>query len=143
MAAVATPQRSRLPFAALGFGIAAALSSWNPLAAPFGVLVGFAAAFLSARALRRPDHRAVAAAALATSVLAVVVSAIVLALTAGVGRELRGAPVVETPAREDVAAELEGAAERTHAARERARSELDALEPPPKRAEPARRDGAR
>ncbi len=118
-----------MSFVALGFGIAAALSSWNPLAAPFGVVVGVAAAFLSARALRRPGRRAVAAAALAMSVLAVAASAIVLALGAGLGRELRGTPVVQAPEREDVAAELEGAAERTHAARERASAELDALEP--------------
>ncbi len=119
--------RNRLPFAALGFAVAAALSSWNPLAAPFGLVVGISSAVLSARALRRPGRRRIAAVALAVSALAVVASAIVLALTAGVGRELRGASVVQAPGREDVAAELDQAAERTRAARERARSELDAL----------------
>ncbi len=123
-------QRNRLPFAALGFAVAAALSSWNPLAAPFGFIVGVAAAFLSARALRRPGRRAVAAIALATSAIAVVASVLVLARTAGVGRELRGTPVVQTPGREDTAAELDQAAERTRASRERARSELDALPEP-------------
>ncbi len=120
-------ERNRLPFAGLGFAVAAALSSWNPLAAPFGLVVGIAAAVLSARALKRPGRRRIASAALALSALAVVASAIVLALTAGVGRELRGSSVVQAPGREDAAAELDQAAERTHAARERARSELDAL----------------
>ncbi len=78
------PGTDRLPYAALGFGLAAALSSWNPLSAPFGVVVGLVALLLAVRAL-------------------------VLALTAGVGRELAGTPVVPIPARE------------------RARSELDAL----------------
>jgi hypothetical protein len=127
MTAPAPP--NRLPIAALGFGVAALLSSWNPLAAPFGLVVGAAAAVLAARALRRPTRRAIAASALAASVVAVVASAVVLALTAGVGRELRGTPVVPVPAREDVAAELDAAAERTRGARERARGELDQLDP--------------
>jgi hypothetical protein len=115
----------------LGFALAAALSSWNPLAAPFGLVVGLASLALSIRALRRPGRRAVAAAALATSILAVSASAVVLALTAGVGRELGGTPVVEAPDRADVTRELDQAAERTRAARERAQRELDALEPAP------------
>jgi hypothetical protein len=127
-------RRDRLPFAALGFGVAAALCSWNPLSAPFGVLVGAAALLLALRALRRAaGRRAVPIAAVAVSAAAVVASAVVLALTAGVGRELRGAPVVAAPPREEVKAELDRAAERTKAARDRARSELDRLEP----AEPA------
>jgi hypothetical protein len=131
--------RNRLPFAALGFGLAALLSSWNPLAAPFGLVVGLAAAVLSARALRRPTRRAISASALAASLVAAVASAVVVALTAGVGRELRGTPIVPVPSREDVAAELDAAAERTRAARERARGELDLLEPaPPTTPAPAR-----
>jgi hypothetical protein len=121
--------RSRLPYAALGFGLAAALSSWNPLAAPFGLVVGAAALVLSVVALRRSGRRAVAAAALAASVLAVAASAVVLALTAGVGRELGGTPVVQTPHRADVTADLDEARDRTSASRERARRELESLEP--------------
>jgi hypothetical protein len=124
-------QRSRLPFAALGFALAAALSSWNPLAAPFGLVVGLVAALLSVRALARAERRLVAAGALAVSLVAAVTSAVVLALTAGVGRELGGTPVVAAPGREDVARELDEAAERTRAGRERARKELETLEPAP------------
>jgi hypothetical protein len=130
--------RDRLPFAALGFGVAAALSSWNPLSAPFGVVVGTISLVLSVRALARSRarRRVVAAAAAAVSFLAVVASGTVLALTAGVGRDLRGTPVVRAPAREEVSSELDRAAERTRAARDRARSELDRLEPPPPPAPP-------
>lgn len=117
-----------MPFAAIGFAAAAALSSWNPLSAPFGLLVGAAALVLAARALRQGGRRAVSAVALALSIGAVVASALVLALTAGVGRELGGEPVVPVPARADVNADLDAAKERTRPARERARSELDALE---------------
>jgi hypothetical protein len=125
----AAAERSRLPLAALGFGLAAVLSSWNPLAAPFGLVVGLAALGISVRALRHPGRRGVAAAALAASVVAVVASVVVLALTAGVGRELGGTPVVHTPGRADVEKDLDDAGERTRAARERARRELEALEP--------------
>jgi hypothetical protein len=124
------PGRDRLPIAALGFGLAAALSSWNPLSAPFGVLVGVPALLLGVRALRRAgERRAVPIAAVAISFVAVVASGLVLALTAGVGRELGGTPVVQPPAREEVRQELDRAAERTRAARDRARGELDRLEP--------------
>jgi predicted PurR-regulated permease PerM len=125
----AAAERSRLPLAALGFGLAAALSSWNPLAAPFGLVVGLAALGISVRALRRPGRRRIAAVALAASIVAVVASLVVLALTAGVGRELGGTPVVQTPGRADVERDLDEASERTRAARERARRELESLEP--------------
>lgn len=124
--------RDRLPVAALGFGVAAALCSWNPLSAPFGVLVGLVSLVLSVRARARARaHRRVAAAAVAVSFLAILASGTVIALTAGVGRDLRGTPVVGAPTRGEVSSELDRAAERTQAARNRARSELDRLEPPP------------
>jgi NhaP-type Na+/H+ or K+/H+ antiporter len=129
--------RDRLPLAALGFALAAALSSWNPLSAPFGVVVGLVSLLLAVRALRRAETRRLAAAvAVALSFLAVVAGAAVLALAAGVGRELGGQPVVQAPAREEVSAELDRAAERTRAARERAKGELDRLEPPVQAAPP-------
>jgi len=124
------PPRDRLPLAALGFGLAALLSSWSPLSAPFGVLVGIVSLLLAVRAWRRVERKRVAAAAVAVSFVAVVASAVVVALTAGVGRELGGPPVVQAPSREDVSAELDRAAERTRAARDRAKKELDALGPP-------------
>jgi len=119
----------RLPRAALGFGVAAALSSWTPLSAPFGVIVGVAALLIAARAFARGDRRVLAGAAAAVSFAAIAVSVVVLGLTAGVGRELGGTPVVQPPGRADVAARLDEADERTRASRERARAELDALEP--------------
>jgi hypothetical protein len=123
----APAERSRLPVAALGFAIAAALCAWNPLSAPFGLAVGIASLGLGIRALRAGYSRAPSAAAIALSAAAALGSALVLALTAGVGRDLGGEPVVAV--RPGVArAELDAAAERTRAARERARRELDALE---------------
>jgi hypothetical protein len=119
----------RLPRAALGFGLAALLCAWTPLSAPFGLVVGVVALLLSVRALVRPGRRVLAAGAFAASFAAVALSGIVLALTAGVGRELGGTPVVQTPGRPAVEAELDRAAERTRGARDRARAELDALEP--------------
>ncbi|HEY6001444.1 MAG TPA: hypothetical protein VIV57_01140 [Anaeromyxobacter sp.] len=119
---------SGLPYAALGFAAAAALSSWNPLSAPVALVVGLAALVLAVRALLRGGARALSAGALALSIGAVLASVLVLALTAGVGRELRGQAIVPTPAREDVDKELDAASERTRPARERARSELDQLE---------------
>lgn len=129
--------RDRLPSAALAFAVAAALSSWNPLSAPFGVLVGVVSLLLAVRALRRsPERRALSAAAVAVSFLAVVAGAIVLSLTAGVGRELGGTPAVRSPAREEVSSELDRAAERTRAARERARTALDQVAPEPQPSPP-------
>ncbi len=127
----------RLPRAALAFAIAALLCSWSPLSAPFGALVGIASLVLAVRAWRRGGHRAVAGAAVAVSLAAAVASAVVLGLTAGVGRQPGGPPVVQAPTREEVARDLDQAAERTRAARERARKELDALGTPAP-AEPAR-----
>jgi hypothetical protein len=121
------PTRDRLALSALGFGIAAALSSWSPLSAPFGALVGVVALVLGVRAYRRAARRRLPAAAVIISALAVLASAVVLALTAGVGRELGGSPVVEAPRGADVKRELDQAAERTGASRERARRELDSL----------------
>ncbi len=140
---MAAAERSRLPFAALGFAAAAALSSWNPLSAPFGLVVGVGALLLAARALGRGWRRAVSAGALALSIAAVIASALVLALTAGIGRELGGEPIVPVPGRADVEAELDAAKERTRPARERARSELDALEGPKGGGAAGREEGTR
>jgi hypothetical protein len=125
--------RSRLPLVELGFAAAAAFSCWNPISAPFGLVVGLASLVLGVRALRRSEARrarAISASAIALSAGAVLASGLVLALTAGVGRELGGMPVVHVPARGEVDSELDAAAERTRAARERARSELEALDHP-------------
>ncbi|HEX9289642.1 MAG TPA: hypothetical protein VF904_08965 [Anaeromyxobacteraceae bacterium] len=121
---------------ALGFAVAALFASWNPIAAPFGLVVGIVAAALAARTLKQgAPRRRVPAAALAMGILAAVASVTVLLLTAGaVGVELPGEPVVKgrTPAQLNQV--LADAAERTRAQRERATRELDRLAVP-------RRDG--
>jgi hypothetical protein len=133
----------RLGGAAAGFGLAGALASWNPIAAPFALLVGLAAGALSVRALRRDGWRPVPAVALALSLLAVGVSGVVLALTAGVGRDPIGDAVVAGPSRDEASRTLDAAAERTGAARTRARAELSGAEgepppPSPRRGDPSR-----
>jgi hypothetical protein len=120
--------------AAAGFGLAALLAAWTPLAAPFGLAVGLAALLLCLRALRRGGARVVATVGLVLAVAAVALSAVLLARTAGVGRDPVGDPVVSGPSREEAERTLDEAAERTRAARERARSELSGVtaEPAPK-----------
>jgi len=120
-------ERSRLPWAALGFALAAAFSSWNPLSAPFGLLTGVAALAIGIRALRRGGSRGPSIAAVALSAAAILASTLVLGLTAGVGRNLAGAEIVPAPGPGEASAELDEAAERTRASRERARRELEAL----------------
>jgi hypothetical protein len=118
----------RLPLAALGFAVAAALSSWNPLSAPFGVIVGLAAAVLAVRALVEGSSRPAAATALCLSLAAASVSGIVLARTAGLGRRGPGEHIVAVPGGEGLEAQLDAAAERTRASREGAQRELQTLE---------------
>jgi hypothetical protein len=130
---VAATGKRALP--AVGFALAAALSSWNPIAAPFGLAVGLAAAVLSVRALRGGARRIASIAALCISVLAVAASSFVLARTAGVGREPLGA-VVSAPTSADAERILDEAAGRTRAARERARQELDRVDGDDRRKEP-------
>lgn len=115
--------------AALGFALAALAASWNPFAAPLGLVVGIVAAVLASRALKRAGgRRQIAAAALALSLLAVVASALLLAVTAGtVGVDLPGEPVLKARTPEELERVLSGAAERTRAERERAREELERL----------------
>lgn len=128
-AAGAAEQRVPGARAALGFALAAAAASWNPLAAPFGLVVGIAAAALAWRALRRAGtRRRMPAAALGLSLLAAIASAAVLAITAGsVGTDLPGEPVLKARTPEELDRTLAGAAERTRAERERARAELQRL----------------
>jgi len=118
--------------AALAFALAALAACWNPFAAPLGLIVGIAAAVLAYRALRRAGGpgrlRRIAAAALALSLLAVMASALLLAVTAGtVGVDLPGEPVLRARTPEEVERVLSGAAERTRPERERARDELERL----------------
>ncbi len=124
------PARARLSWAALGFGLAALASSWNPLAAPFGFVVGLAAAFIAVRALATGQRRAVARIGFAAALAAILASGTVLALTAGVGRGPGGPPIVPVPDAAEVRGKLDAAAEQSRAARERADAELKRLEQP-------------
>ncbi len=117
--------------AALGFGLAALAASWNPLAAPFGLVVGLAAAFIAVRALARGASRGIARAGFVAALLAIAASGAVLALSAGVVRAPSGAPIVQPPSDAEVERKLDEAARETEAARDRARQELDSLGPPP------------
>jgi len=111
--------RTRLAWAALGFGLAGLISSWHAVSA---------SALLAARALRAGDHRRTAAAALAVALAAVLLSAVVLARAAGGGRADGAAASLPEPAADQRGALLDGAAAPSRAARERARGELEALE---------------
>jgi hypothetical protein len=115
---------------ALTFAVAAALSCWNPLAAPFALVVGAAAAVMGWRALRRGGRR-VAASAAAIGLVAAVASVVILALTASaVGVEQGGEPVLGSRSAHEVDRILDDAAGRTREARDRARAELDKLSAP-------------
>lgn len=130
---------------ALAFALAALAASWNPIAAPFGVVVGIAAALLAARALRRAgERRRVPATALAVGVIAALASVVVLLLTAGaVGVDLPGEPVVKGRTQAELDQVLSQAAERTRGQRESAVKELDRLAPtaPARPGLAPRRDG--
>ncbi|MFO0581336.1 MAG: hypothetical protein U0229_03605 [Anaeromyxobacter sp.] len=126
----------RPPVVALVLAVAAAFSAWNPLAAPFGLVVGLVAAVLSVRAVRGPRLRWAAWAALALSSVAAAGAAVVLARTAGVGRGPAGAEVVPAPPPAEVSKGLDDAAAATRDARERAARELPAPAGPPAGAAP-------
>ncbi len=118
-------QRGRV---ALGFAIAALAASWNPIAAPFGLVVGVAAAFLGARVLRGAGRWRLPAAAVGVGILAAVTSVAVLILSAeAVGTDLTGEPVVKGRTQVELERTLEEAGERTRARRERAHGELERL----------------
>ncbi len=121
--------RPRLAWAALGFGLAALASAWNPAAAPFGLAVGLGSALLAVRALRAGGRRWAGWLGLATSLAAVGVALTVLALTAGIGRQPSETSLVPQPSPEEAARALDDAAARSRAARERAARELDQLGP--------------
>ncbi|MBK9517469.1 MAG: hypothetical protein IPO09_08970 [Anaeromyxobacter sp.] len=121
--------RPRLVWAALGFGLAGLAASWNPLAAPFGLAVGVGALVLSLRALRAGGRRALAVSALLLSLAAVAASITVLALTAGVGREVAGPGLVVRPDGAAADAALDAAQEASREARARAGQELETVQP--------------
>jgi hypothetical protein len=121
--------RTRLHWAALAFATAALLSAWNPLAAPFGLVVGIAAALIALRAGARGARRPAWVTALALSLLAALGSALVLARTAGVGRPSADRTIVPAPSQAEIDRELDAAAQQTAPSRARARSELDSVAP--------------
>ncbi len=111
---------------ALAFAVAALLACWNPVGAPFALVVGVAAAILAVRARRRGAPRAGGPlTALVLAVVAALAGLVVLATTAGsVGVELGGVPVVKGRDAGELDEALSGAAARTRDARARARAEL-------------------
>ncbi len=120
-----------MPAAALGFALAAAVACWNPVAAPFGMVVGAAAALIAWRSARRGrGSRRLALVAAAIGAAAAIASAVVLAVSAGsFGPELPGQPIVPPRRREEVRALLDQAEGRTRGARERAARELEEISP--------------
>ena len=132
---------------ALCFAVAAAVSCWNVMAAPFGLVVGIASVWLSIRALRGASARRIPALALAVAVAASLASGWVVAVTAGaVGTDLPGEPVVKGRTQAELDELLSQAAERTRARRERASHELEAMAAEERdggtaRSTPGRRDG--
>jgi hypothetical protein len=124
------PHEGRPAKVALAFAIAAALAAWNPLAAPFGLVVGVAAIVLSARALSGARGRRLALAGLVVALAAAVTSAAVLALTAGVGRRGDGDAIVKARTPEEVRQALDRAERESREARDRARRELEQLDAP-------------
>jgi hypothetical protein len=123
------PRRRRRGGVALGFAICALAASWNPAAAPFGLVTGIAAAALGFRALRGGGaRRRVPAAALSLGLLAALASVVILVLTAGaVGVDLPGEPIVKGRTAAELERVLSEAAEGTRAERRRAGDELDRL----------------
>jgi hypothetical protein len=114
----------------LALAVIAAAAAWNPLGAPFALVLGVAAAVLAVRAILGGARRRVAAAALALGVAAAAGSVLVLLATLGlgVGPEEKLGVEPRTPA--EMKRVLEEAAERSRATRERAAEELERLPPP-------------
>lgn len=120
---------ARRGLVALAFAVAALAACWNPLSAPFGAVTAIGAAVVSLRALRAPPPgRGLARAGLSVALVALGASAVVLALTAGVGRPPAGEPIVAPRDRAEVQRILDDAAGRSRGAREKAREELERLD---------------
>jgi hypothetical protein len=119
-------ERSRAAGTALGFAIAGLAACWNPLAAPFGLVVGAGAAVLAIRALRlRLGRRGVAWAALLLGGLSALAGAAVLLSSAGVLDPRTGGQAIVAPRSPvEVKALLDEAERKTAPSRERAVREL-------------------
>ncbi|MBI5067444.1 MAG: hypothetical protein HZB56_04330 [Deltaproteobacteria bacterium] len=130
--APATEERAlsagKLAWVGLALAAAALLSSWNPFAAPFGLILGVASGGLGLWLLRRRrGSRPAAAGALTLGALAALVSALVLWLGAGaVTAELTGEPVVKARTAAEAGALLDAARAASDPVRQRARKELEA-----------------
>jgi hypothetical protein len=116
---------------ALVFAICALLSSWNPFAAPVGLLLGAAVALAAWRMVTaRRGGRLVALWALALGVLAVTASSVILLLSAGAFSSTSPGRAIgpgRTPG--EIGRMLDEAQQRTAAARGRATGELDQVSP--------------
>ncbi|HZZ83349.1 MAG TPA: hypothetical protein VFE30_02340 [Anaeromyxobacteraceae bacterium] len=113
---------------ALALSLAALVCCWNALAAPFGLGLGLAGLVVGVMASRRGAPRRRTRAAVILSLLALAGSVVALALSAGTVGVVRGEPVVRAPTPAEADEKLRGLAERTAAARGRAREELSRIE---------------
>jgi hypothetical protein len=116
----------RLHRAALVFAIAAALASWNPLAAPVGLVVGVAAAIMAARALaRQMGHRRAALVALGIASVSTLASLGFMLSVSGAWRGgLETRPVAPARSEREVETLLDEAAKRTAKDRGQASEQL-------------------
>jgi hypothetical protein len=123
----------------LALAIVAAATAWNPIGAPFALVVGVAAAVLAVRALFGGAPRRLAAAALALGAGAAVGSVVVLLATLGLGVGPEEKLGVEPRSPAEMQRVLDEAAARSREARQRAADELERLPPPaPGSGEPPR-----
>jgi hypothetical protein len=117
---------------ALGFAVAALLACWNPLSAPFGLLTGLGALIVSLRARHAPPPgRSAAWAGVAVAVVAMIASAAVLAIGAGVDRSPAGEPIVTPRSPGEVDRILDEAGRESRESRARAREDLERIEGAP------------
>ncbi len=127
--AAAARRRRKGGILAVVFALAAAFACWNPVSAPFAIVVGVGAAILAWRARRRGARPVLAWSALALGLLAAIAGGALLGFTGKeVLTELPGRPVVTGRSLDEVSKALDDAAARTRDERERARKELERTE---------------
>lgn len=122
---------SRGPIVALVIAVGAVLSSWNPFAAPIGLILGIAVAWAALRMLAsKRGSRQLAVWALALGGIALAISAVVLLLSAGaLSATPPGQATMSDRTPDEVNRMLDDAQQRTAAARKRAGGELDQVLP--------------
>jgi hypothetical protein len=117
------PENPRRAVAALGFALAALLSCWSPLAAPFGLVTGLGAALLAVLAHRAGRRGALLALGLA--LVATLGAGWVVARTAGIGRDAGEAARMPSASERETARKLDAAAAESRSERQRAGVQAD------------------